>query len=122
MGTERIDIDDYATYAEITEFENGRTSSPVIVTGRQVRERMTAVVYTSAGEAPEYQAIVQSPVTGVITGISTAVKHGHHTTTWKQIGSDEQDRITRERVTQRTQMWMAAAAAGALTSDPSHRL
>ncbi|WP_042174644.1 hypothetical protein [Streptomyces sp. NBRC 110035] len=117
MPAHDIDIDDYASYSETTEHEDGRTSGPVIVTGRQVRNRMTATVYTAGGEAPEYQVIVQNPETGAITGISTAVKHGHHTTTWTQISADEQDRIRRERTTQRAQMWQAAAAAGALTRD-----
>lgn len=110
-----IQIDDYATYSETTEHENGHTSRPVIVQGRQARQRMTATVYTADGEAPEYQVVVQDPETGVITGISTAVKHGRHTTTWTRIDGGEQDRIRQERDAQRARMWQAAAAAGALT-------
>lgn len=110
-----IDIDDYATYSEVIEFENGRTSHSVIVTGRQVRDRMTAMVYTDVGEAPEYQAVVQHPETGAITGISTVVKHGQHTTTWTPADADEVDRVRQERAMARTQMWQAAASAGALT-------
>lgn len=109
-----IEIDDYAFYAERLEYTEGRTSKTRVYTGRAVRERMDAMVYTDSGENRMYKTAVQSPAGGVITAttMTSPDKRNHHTATWTPITEEEVDRIRQARAAAWEQVWKVAASAG----------